>query len=127
MAATSAAAAVDSAPLPWKLCYDKDGSIDPQATNQDMYKALMSSNTALTETQLVLLRIGVATVDRNQEHRTSHAALGVAGGAYVEPTVVEQQGWLNVDPLSWTAWLTSRWPLLTTKLGTRLRPRPTWR
>ena len=63
-----------------------------------MYKALMSVSTMLAETQLVLLCICAATVDSYQEHRTAHAALGVAGSAYVEPTVTEQLGWLNTDP-----------------------------
>ena len=99
----AAISTVDPAPLTWRLRYDKDGSIDVQATTQDMYKALMSSSTPLAETQLAILRIGVAIIDSHQEHRTSHAALGAAGGAYVEPTVIEQQGWLNVDPIqvSW--------------------------
>ena len=60
-----------------------------------MYKSLMNSMAIYVESQLCLLRLAVASVDLRAAHRTAHAALGVAGGAYVEPTLAEQTAWLE--------------------------------
>ena len=92
------AAADDTSCIIWKLCHDSDGGIDAKKTEANFYKAIMGSNNLKSETYLVLLRTAVAIVDVYQTHRTAHAALGAAGGLYVEPTFDEQQTWLLTDP-----------------------------